>query len=46
MHGPSQKAVNTQRSGEIGEFMDHLNRGKGGREWPLMGEEMMFRKDQ
>lgn len=29
-----------------GEFIDHLNREKGGGEWPLMGEQMMFRKDQ
>ena len=42
--GALQKAVNAQNSGEIGEFIDHLNRGKGGGERPLVGEQMMLGK--
>lgn len=42
----SQKAVNAQRNGEIGELIDHPNRRKERGEWPLMGEQVMFREDQ
>ena len=34
---PSQNALNTYVSGEIGVFIDHLTRRKGGRNRPLGG---------
>lgn len=46
MHGASQKELNTQRSGEIGEFIDRLNKGKGEERRLLTGEHMTFRKDK
>ena len=42
--GASQKVVNAQRNGDIGEFIDHLNGGGGRGERPLMGEQMMLGK--
>lgn len=44
--GHHKKEPNTQRSDEIGIFIDHFNKGKGGARGPLTGEQMIFRKDK
>lgn len=36
--------MNTHISGEIGVFVDHLSRRKGGRKRPLVGGHMVFRE--
>lgn len=46
MHRASQKEVNTQRSGDIWEFVHPLSKGKKGSKGPLTGEQMIFRKDK